>query len=64
MKILPERVLPERVLTQPTLPLTLPTYETMQLIEALGLASYVHYDAIVCRRSQRVKKPKRDVYTG
>jgi hypothetical protein len=67
MKILPQRVvsqrvLPERVLSQPTKPLELPKY--LDLINELGLGDYVDYDAMVCRRSSREKKPRRDVYIG
>ena len=36
-------------------PLTLPT---LDLINQLGLSSYVDYDAMVCRRSERVRKPR------
>jgi len=62
LPVLPERVLSERVLSQPTMPLELPKY--LDLISELGLSDYVDYDAMVCRRSSRVKKPRRDVYIG
>lgn len=62
MKILPERVVSQRVLSQPTKPLELPKY--LDLINELGLGDYVDYDAMVCRRSTREKKPRRDVYIG
>jgi len=62
----------------PTLPLTLPTVNrvtdelkenrSLDIIEELGLGSYVDYDAMVYRRSER-KRKQRDlkgygVYTG
>lgn len=51
-----------RTLVMPMMPLSLPKYtaspDTLDLIAELGLSHYVDYDAMVCRRSERVKVPR------